>query len=205
MQDTGVSYPVFVLIGTMLWQVFSEAISAPLTQVTENKIMLSKINIPREGLLLSGLYQLIFNTVIKVLLLAVVFLAFRQTFSLSSLIFVPVGLFAIGLAGFSIGLLLTPLGMLYQDVNRGLLVLLPFFMYLTPTVYPAPREGVVGLVMKFNPISTYITQTRNWFTAQMVYDMQFFWIYTFVFALIFLVALVVYRLSMPMIIERIGS
>ncbi len=205
MEDTGVPYPVFVVIGTMLWQVFSEAVLAPLAQVTENKAMISKINIPREGLLLAGLYQLVFNTIIKIFLLVVVFLAFRQTISLASLVFVPVGLFAIGLAGFSIGLLLTPFGMLYQDINRGLTVLLPFLMYLTPTVYPAPREGVIGLVMKFNPIAIFITQTRNWFTAQPVYDMQFFWIYTFVFALIFLVALVIYRISMPMIIERIGS
>ena len=204
-QDTGVPYPIFVLTGTMLWQVFSESILAPLTQVTENKVMLSKINIPREGLLLSGLYQLIFNTIIKVLLLAGVFFFFHQTVELSSLIFVPLGLFAIGLAGFSIGLLLTPLGMLYQDVNRGLLIILPFFMYLTPTVYPAPQDGGIGLIMRYNPIAAFITQTRNWFIAQPVYDIHFFWIYICMFALIFLAALAIYRLSMPMIIERIGS
>ena len=205
MDDTGISYPVFVLVGTMLWQVFSESISAPLNQVTDNKAMLSKINIPREGLLLSGLYQLIFNTMIKLFLLTVIFLAFHQTSSLSSLIFMPLGLFAIILAGFSIGLLLTPIGMLYQDINRGLAVLLPFLMYLTPTVYPAPSVGTISLIMKLNPIGNFITQTRNWFTAQPVYDMQFFWIYTFVFALLFLVALVAYRISMPIIIERMGS
>lgn len=205
MGDTGISYPVFVLTGTMLWQVFSEAISAPLAQVTENKAMLSKINIPREGLLLSGLYQLIFNIVIKLLLLAVVFLAFGQVFIPSSLVFVPVGLFAIILVGFSIGLLLTPLGMLYQDINRGLGVLLPFLMYLTPTVYPAPQGGVIGLVMKLNPVAIFITQTRNWLTAQPVYDMPFFGIYTIAFTLLSLIALIVYRISMPIIIERIGA
>lgn len=178
---------------------------APLTHVTENKIILSKINIPREGLLLSGLYQLIFNTLIKILLLVFVFLVYHQTVSPSGLIYAPIGLFAIILAGFSIGLLLTPLGVLYQDVNRGLGVLLPFFMYLTPTVYPISREGVIGLFMKFNPIAAFITQTRNWLTAQPVFDMQFFWIYTLIFFLVFLVALVIYRLSMPIIIERIGS
>jgi lipopolysaccharide transport system permease protein len=204
-QDTGVSYSVFVITGTMLWQVFSEAILAPLTQVIDNKMMLSKINIPREGLLLSGLYQLIFNTLIKILLLACVFLYFHQTITLSSIIFVPLGLFAIVLAGFSIGLLLTPIGMLYQDINRGLGVLLPFFMYMTPTVYPVSREGVVGLIMKFNPIAIFITQTRNWLTAQPVFDMEFFWVYTFIFLLVFLAGLVLYRLSMPIIIERIGS
>ena len=205
MEDTGVPYPVFVITGTMLWQVFSEAILAPLTQVTENKAMLAKINIPREGLLLSGLYQLVFNTIIKLILLVVVFIAFHQTVSLSNILFVPIGLSAIGLAGFSTGLLLTPFGMLYQDINRGIGVLLPFLMYLTPTVYPAPRDGLIGLVMKFNPIATLITQTRNWFIAQPVYDMHLFWIYTFAFIMLFLIALVIYRLSMPIIIERIGS
>jgi lipopolysaccharide transport system permease protein len=205
MADTGLSYPVFVLTGTMLWQVFTEAVLTPLAQVSENKAMLAKINIPREGLLLSGLYQLIFNTLIKLFLLAIVFLSFEQALVPSSLIFVPVGLFAITLAGFSIGLLFTPLGMLYQDVNRGLSVLMPFLMYLTPTIYPAPRDGLLALIMKLNPIANFISQTRNWFTAQPAYDLRFFWIYTFMFALLFLIALVAYRISMPIIIERIGS
>ena len=203
--DTGVSYPVFVLTGVILWQIFTEAISAPLSQVTENRAMLSKINIPREGLLLSGAYQLIFNIVIKILLLAFVYLFFSQKTNLSSLVFAPLGIFAISLAGFSIGLALTPLGMLYKDIDRGLAVLLPFFMYLAPVVYLAPQEGAISLIMKLNPLATLITQTRNWFTAQPVYDMPLFLIFTLAFALLFLIGLVVYRLSMPMIIERMGS
>lgn len=205
MEDIAVPYPVFVLVGTTLWQVFSEAILVPLNQVIENKIMLSKINIPREGLLLAGVYQLIFNTFIKISLLVIVFFLYKQHVEISNLIFVPVGLFAIGLAGFAMGLLLTPVGMLYQDISRGLGVLLPFFMYLTPTVYPTPREGTIGLIMKYNPIANFITQTRNGFLAQPIYDLQFFWIYTIVFVLLFLIALVAFRLSMPIIIERIGS
>jgi lipopolysaccharide transport system permease protein len=205
MGDTGVSYPVFVLTGTILWQIFTEAVSAPLNQVTENRAMLSKINIPREGLLLSGTYQLIFNIVLKILLLAIVYLFIGQKTSLESLVFVPLGIFAISLAGFSIGLALTPLGMLYKDIDRGLVILLPFFMYLAPVVYPVPQEGAISLIMKLNPLTTLITQTRNWFTAQPVYDMPLFWFFTSAFTLLFLVTLVAYRLSMPMIIERIGS
>jgi lipopolysaccharide transport system permease protein len=205
MADTGISYPVFVLTGTLLWQIFNEAISAPLNQVMENRAILTKINIPREGLLLSGLYQLILNIGLKIILLVIVYLFFRQTTSLTSLIFAPLGIFAIGLAGFSVGLALTPLGMLYQDIHRGLAVLLPFLMYLTPVVYPASQEGWVGWIMKWNPLATLITQTRNWFTAQPVYDMLSFWVFTLTFAILFFISLVVYRLSMPMIVERLGS
>jgi lipopolysaccharide transport system permease protein len=205
MEETGVPYPVFVLTGTLLWQVFSEAISAPLTQVTENRAMLSKINIPREGLLLSGVYQLLFNIGIKILLLAVIYLFFHQTVSLPGLLFVPAGLLAISLAGFSIGLALTPLGMLYQDINRGVAVLLPFFMYLTPVVYPPPQAGLLRLLMQWNPLAVLITQTRNGFTAQPLSELASFWAFTLAFALLFTISLVVYRLAMPMIIERMGS
>jgi lipopolysaccharide transport system permease protein len=51
--ETSVPYPVFVLVGTMLWQIFTESILSPLKSITTNKAMLIKINIPREGLLLS--------------------------------------------------------------------------------------------------------------------------------------------------------
>jgi lipopolysaccharide transport system permease protein len=205
MGDTGVSYPVFVLTGTILWQIFSESILAPLKEVTANKAMLSKINIPREGLLLSGIYELIFNIAIKMLLLAIMYAWFGQSASLSSLLLVPIGILAITVTGFSIGLALTPLGMLYHDINKGLAIILPFFMYLTPVVYPTPKDGPIGMIMKLNPLATLIPQTRNWFTAQPVQDMHLFWTFTIAFFLLFIISLVIYRLAMPMIIERIGA
>jgi lipopolysaccharide transport system permease protein len=111
----------------------------------------------------------------------------------------------ISLAGFSIGLALTPLGMLYQDINRGVAVLLPFFMYLTPVVYPPPQAGILRLLMQWNPLAVLITQTRNGFTAQPLSELASFWAFTLAFALLFTISLVVYRLAMPMIIERMGS
>ena len=205
MGDTGIPYPVFVLTGTILWQMFNEAMLAPLKQVTANKAMISKINIPREGLLLSGIYEMIFNILIKIGLLAIIYLYFGQSASLSGLLLVPVGIFAISLTGFAIGLALTPLGMLYNDINKGLTVILPFLMYMTPVVYPKPTGGAIGLIMQINPMATLIPVTRNWFTAQPVHDMQMFWLFTTGFAVLFLFSLIVYRLAMPMIIERIGS
>lgn len=205
MGDTGVSYPVFVLTGTILWQILNEAIMAPLKEVNGNKAMLSKINIPRESLLLSGIYELFFNIAIKVLLLTILFVWFGQSIELSSLLLVPIGIFSIAIAGFSIGLALTPLGMLYHDINKGLSVLLPFLMYITPVVYPKPTGGTIGTIMQINPLATLLPVTRNWLTAQPVQDMHMFWIFTVAFFILFILSLVVYRIAMPIIIERIGS
>jgi lipopolysaccharide transport system permease protein len=202
--ETDVPYPVFVLVGTMLWQIFTEAILAPLKAITTNKSMLVKINIPREGLLLSGIYEVIFNVLIKIFLLALIFIAFRQPVTISAIWVIP-GILSIMICGFAIGLILTPVGMLYTDIQRGLTIILPFLMYLTPVIYPMPKEGMVALIMKINPMAVLLVETRNWFTSQPVLDLNMFLIYTGVFILLNIFALMIFRISMPMIIERSGS
>ena len=202
--DTGISYPVFVLIGTMMWQVFSEAMQSPIKNVVSNKAMLTKINIPREALLLSGIYEVLFNVLIKLGLLAIIFVVFKQPVGLS-LLLVPVGILSLLLCGFSLGLIFTPVGVLYTDIQRGLAVVLPFLMYLTPVVYPKPKGGAVGLIMKLNPVASLLPETRNWFTGLPTENLQLFIIYSVGFLLLLLLGLVIYRLAMPMIIERIGS
>ena len=201
---TDVPYPVFVLVGTMLWQIFTESIMAPLKSVTTNKSMLVKINIPREGLLLSGIYEVIFNVLIKLFLLAIIFIAFRQPVTISVLGVIP-GILGIMICGFALGLILTPIGMLYMDIQRGLTIILPFLMYLTPVIYPMPKEGMVALIMKLNPMAVLLVETRNWFTSQPVLDLNMFLIYTGVFIFLNIIALMIFRISMPMIIERSGS
>lgn len=203
--QTSISYPVFVISGTLLWQLFSESILSPLKSVNENRAMLSKINIPREGLLLSGLYELLFNTIIKLVLLALVIIAFKQQIGFPGIFLVPAGIVAIVIAGFSIGLLLTPIGMLFSDISRGLTIMLPFLMYLTPVIYPTPKEGMMAMIMKFNPIATLLPITRDWLTNQPVTGIPLFIGFLIGFVVLFFFSLIVYRLAMPMIIERIGS
>lgn len=205
MGDTGISYAVFVLTGTLLWQIFSESIHAPINSINSNKAMLSKINIPREGLLLAGIYELAFNMAIKIGMIVLMLLFFQQQVTVAGLLMVPLGLIAIVISGYAIGLALVPVAMLFTDIQRGIAVVLPFLMYLTPIIYPTPTSGMFGSLMKLNPLATIIPQTRNWLTAQPAIDMPLFWIYTAVFLVILLLSLIVFRLAMPMIIERIGS
>jgi lipopolysaccharide transport system permease protein len=48
--STDLPYPVFVIIGTVLWQLFTDSLNSPPNLVTANKPMLAKVNFPREGL-----------------------------------------------------------------------------------------------------------------------------------------------------------
>ena len=133
LEDTTMSYPVYVITGTVLWQVFTEAFQAPIQEVAASKTLLTKINFPREALILSGIWKTLFNAGIKLIVLVPVVLWLGVVPSWSILLF-PIGVFSLVLMGTAIGCLLSPVSLLYADVSRATALLLQLAMYLTPVV-----------------------------------------------------------------------
>ena len=137
---TGVPYPVYAFAGTLLWSIVSDAIKSPMQSTTGSKGILSKINFPKEALVLSGTYKLLFNSAIKVLLLLVFLIIYDVGYHHSIWLF-PLVVLAAVFFGTTVGLFLTPVGMLYKDVGKLINFGLQFIMYATPVVYVIPKEG----------------------------------------------------------------
>ncbi|MDF1584216.1 MAG: ABC transporter permease [Methyloprofundus sp.] len=202
---TDIPYPLFVMIGTILWQVFAEGVNQPRVSVNADKGMLTKINFPREALLLSGFYSIMFNLAPKLLVLSIACYFFNIEFYFSQLYF-PLGVLMISLTGFAIGLLLTPAGLLIADVARGIGIILPFAMYLTPVIYPAPTTtGTFALLMQYNPLATLITSSRGWLSGHLDYIPNEFITISGFTLLFLLIGVLAYRISMPIITERFGG
>ena len=109
------------------------------------------------------------------------------------------------LVGTTVGLLLTPVGMLYADIGKSLPLLMQFLMYLTPVVFPIPASGWAATLFKFNPMTPLILTTRDWLTGfSPEYLGKFFLISTLIIALL-LVVWIVYRAAMPILIERMSA
>jgi hypothetical protein len=85
--------------------------------VTESRSMLAKINFPREALILAGIGLVLFNFAIRAVLLVAV-MVWYQVPPTAGLLLVPLDVLALIGLGTMIGVLLTPLGILYQDVGR---------------------------------------------------------------------------------------
>jgi lipopolysaccharide transport system permease protein len=202
--ETPISYPVYVFSGTMLWAILMDAINAPLQQTTAAKAMLAKLNFPRESLLLSGIYQTLFNGGIKVAVLLVV-LPFMGVELGWSLLLVPIGLVSLVLIGTAIGLLLTPVGLLYSDVGKGLPLLLQFMMYLSPVVFAMPQDGVAAVLFALNPLSPIILTARDWLTGLPPDHLMGFIVVNFLALLLLGLVWVVFRLAMPILIERMSA
>jgi lipopolysaccharide transport system permease protein len=203
-RDTALPYPVYVFSGTMIWAIFIDAVNAPLQQTTANKQMLAKINFPREALVVSGIYQTLFNGAIRIILLLFVLMLFK-IYPGWGLFWFPFGILSLILTGTALGLLLTPVGMLYTDIGRGIPLVMQFLMYLCPVVFPMPTEGWPSILFKLNPMTPLVLTTRDWLTGfSPEYLVPFFLINLFMIALL-LVVWVIYRVAMPILIERMSA
>lgn len=200
----GIPYAAFAIMGTLLWQTFVESMQSPLLAVTNAKPMLAKINFPREAILMAGMYLVLFNFLIRLVLLAGVMVVW-QVVPGATIICFPIMMLGLGLCGFALGLLLVPIGGLYGDVAKAIPILTGFWMLLTPVVYPARADGLAGVLAVWNPVSPLISTARASLTSQPL-DGLFAAVIVLVISLFAsLIGLLAFRLIMPHLIERMGG
>jgi lipopolysaccharide transport system permease protein len=202
--ETELPYAVYVFTGTMLWAIFMDALNAPLQQTTAAKAMLAKINFPREALIVSGIYQTLFNAAIKMLLLLIA-LVVMGIYPSWSWLLMPLSVLSLVLAGIALGLLITPIGMLYSDIGKALPLLMQFMMYLTPVVFPMPTAGLAETVFQWNPLTPLILTTRDWLTGMQPDYLGYFLGVNAVLLILLFGVWVVYRAAMPILIERMSA
>ncbi|MDV7187434.1 ABC transporter permease [Lutibacter sp. TH_r2] len=202
--DTGIPYPVYAFSGTLLWSILKEAIDSPMTSTIAAKGILSKINFPKEALLVSGIYKLLFNSFVKILLLFIFLWVFKVSFHTSLLLF-PFAFIGTIVFGTTIGILITPIGMLYNDVKKVINLGLGFLMYATPVVYMVPKNGLMKTIMELNPLTPIIATTRDLIVGQTPIYTTYFIIVLVACIPLLLLGLVFYRVSIPVLVERMSA
>jgi lipopolysaccharide transport system permease protein len=199
---TAIPYPVYVLTGTMLWQVFVDALYCPLNQLGASRALITKVRLPHEAILLSGLGVLLFNFLVRFAILLVALLVFHCPLTWG-LLLAPFGLVILVLLGLSIGLVLAPVGLLYQDISMGLTVIMGFAFFITPIVYPVPTKWPASLLATVNPVTPALETTRNWIALGPVAPAAGFYVVSAATLLLFVLAWLAYRLATPHLIARL--
>lgn len=202
--NTDIPYPAYVMFSMTLWQTFVEALQGPIQAVGNAKGMLSKINFPREALILAKLGEVFFNFGIKLILILGLFIWFQIPVTWS-VILAPVALIHLVTLGTFIGLLLAPMSALYRDFSMGITLATSFWLFLTPVVYPVPSDGIFGSIVKLNPVTPLLVTTRELATTGIISNHQGFWVASLIAIAGLLLAWIIYRLAMPYVVERMSS
>ncbi|MAM27944.1 MAG: polysialic acid transporter [Flavobacteriaceae bacterium] len=203
--DTGLPYPIFVISGTLLWAIITEAINSPISSTNGARGILSKINFPKEALVVSGIIKLLFNVLPKVVIMIIFMVVYGVAFQWSMLLFPFILLGAI-FFGTTIGFFLTPIGMLYKDISKMISMGLKFLMYATPVVFAIPKEeGILKTLMERNPISPILITARDFLVGSTPEYLSYFGIVIAICVPLFFIGLVLYRISIPIIVERLSA
>lgn len=201
---TSIPYPAFAMMGTLLWQVFVDSLQAPSQAVAQARPMLAKINFPREAILVAGIYMVVFNFLIRLLLLVGVMLWWKVIPGSSLLFFLPASA-ALIVGGLALGMLLVPIGSLYGDIGKAIPIGAGFWMLLTPVVYPPRTTGLAGMLASWNPASPLITSARESLTNQQPSMLSAFWVVFVLSLAVLAIGWVGYRIAMPHLIARMGG
>jgi lipopolysaccharide transport system permease protein len=158
---SGIPYSAHVLAGVVLWQVFVEALNVPLVELGAKRTVLARTGVLPEGVVGAGVLEVLFTCAIRVAVVLVVLVVLGVHLG-PSLLLAPLGITALVLLGVSIGLVVTPLGLLFVDVERAMTLLTSVWFLLTPVIYARAPHGF----LRFNPVTPVLGTTRGWLTGE---------------------------------------
>ena len=205
--DTGemaINATLYILTGMILWQTFSDAVQMPQKIFNQNKSMISKLRFSREALIILGVGEICFDLSIRLLLLVPAFLWFGVTPSVA-ILWTPLVICLMVLWATGIGLLLMPIGALYQDVGRFLQLAIPFWMIITPIIYVAPDSFPGNLLVWLNPASPLLLLSRDLILIGNSSALMPALIVGLLAVPAFLLGLIVFRISIPVLVERMST
>lgn len=201
--ETTMPYAAFVFTGQMVWLLFSQGIITSANSMVTAGSMLTKINFPKEVLIFSAIGQTIFEFLLRIPLLLIVFVWVGYTpnifILISPLVLLPLLFFVLGL-GFFVSLL----NAVIRDTGSALGIIMSLGMFVTPVIYPPPTNWPISfLINTVNPISAFVMATRDLITTGTMTDPMSYLSSVILSFLVFFIGWRIFHLIEPKIAERV--
>lgn len=161
MPTDGVPYPIFVLVGLILWQFFSGALTDISNSLVNNKDIITKIYFPRIILPISATISKFVDFLIACGILVGMMIFYGYTPRLSGLLILPLLIIITFFAALGLGLFLSSLNVKYRDVRYILPYFIQMMFFVTPVVYPASLTGIWSWFLAMNPMTGVIKAARS--------------------------------------------
>lgn len=154
-------YPVYLLIGIVLWSFFREMTSQSLTSIVGRGDLIRKIRIPRWIIILSSSISAFISLGFN-LIIVLAFLFINHVDLLFTTLWLPLIIFEIYIFAVGASLFLSAAYVKYRDVSYIWDVVVQGGFYLTPIIYPVtliPNLTFQKVIM-LNPMSQTIQAAR---------------------------------------------
>lgn len=153
-------YPIYLLLGIVLWNYFTEVTSGSIMAIVGKGDLIRKINFPKYVIVVAGSFSALINLAINFVVVGV-FMAFsgvelRQTVVLLPFIILELFIFSLAMAFF-----LSAAFVRFRDINYIWEVLMQGAFYATPILYPLSLLPLsAAKILMLNPMAQIIQDAR---------------------------------------------
>jgi len=154
-------YPVYLLLGIVLWNYFAEVTAGSVGSIVGKGELLRKINFPKYVIILAGSFSAFINLLINFVVIGIFMVVGHVGLTWQALIMLPLiaelFIFSIAMAFF-----LSALYVRFRDVSYIWEVILQGAFYATPILYPLsliPHSAAKFLIL--SPIAQIIQDARH--------------------------------------------
>lgn len=153
-------YPVYLLLGIVLWNYFTEVTSGSVEAIVGKGDLLRKINFPKYVIIFAGSFSALINLLLNGIVITVFMIIGRVGVSWSALLLLPL-IAELFIAALAVAFFLSALYVRFRDVKHIWDVIMQGAFYGTPILYPLSRipHGAAKLLI-LNPIAQIIQDAR---------------------------------------------
>lgn len=166
------NFPVYVLIGRIVYSFFSQSTNASMESILANKQLIKKIYVPKYFFPLAKVCSTFITFLISFIPLVLVMIFTGVEFhGINFLVIFPL-IYLLGIA-LGVGMILCSIRVFFGDIKHLYSVFLLMLMYMTPVFYPADiiAEKFMGII-KLNPLYTILNMIRDAMMYQTVSPVQ---------------------------------
>lgn len=159
--DEALIHPaVYVCFGVTLWLLMRDLLMTSISSISKHNNLLSNTGFPLFGAAVTGLGAIAFDTIVRLIFSFCVLLAFGVPDPKGAAVFF--GLVAIaGLMAFSVGLLITPVCRIYEDLKLLVEIALRYMIFFSFAIFPIAIEGFGEILYGANPFAIFIVNART--------------------------------------------
>ncbi|WP_293551233.1 ABC transporter permease [Parvibaculum sp.] len=155
----GVDPGTYVALGSTVWFLLAGCIQQPLQTVRARNIEVMKTALPLSAMVVSSFAQILFDTTIRLVLVAIMVVLSATELRWSALLIPVVFLPAIMLF-FGIGLILGVANVIYADVGRVTGILLQYGIFISGVIFPVSSLPFSNILI-WNPAYVLIEGVRE--------------------------------------------
>jgi lipopolysaccharide transport system permease protein len=156
------AFTIHVCAGIIAWEYFLEVVIRSQNMFLEHSSLLKKMSFPRITLPVIVLSTATINFLIIFFIYLVFLLIIGRLPGLSLVNWIPLLFMQQGIA-IGLGLLVGTLNVFIRDIGQATQVILRFWFWFTPIVYPASilPETIAEIMFAINPLATFVTDYQN--------------------------------------------